>query len=130
MSLLALYLLTLIIFLGLDYLGLTYLIRPIFERDAAHLLADTLRLAPALLFYAFFIACVTYFVTAPALSKDWPISQTFLSAALLGAMAYGTYEFTNLATLKGWTWSMVLIDFIWGTALTAVSATLATTLLA
>ena len=29
-------------------------------------------------------------------------------------MAYGTYEFTNLATLKGWHWQMVVVDVSWG----------------
>ena len=37
-------------------------------------------------------------------------------------MAYGTYEFTNYATLKDWRPSMVLTDGLWGTLLTAVSA--------
>ncbi len=124
MSLLILYCVTFIIFLGLDYVGLTYLIRPIFERDASHLLADDLRLLPAFLFYAFYIGCVIYFVSAPALAAGWPLLKLATSAALLGAMAYGTYEFTNLATLKGWSWSMLIVDLAWGTVLTATSATL------
>ena len=37
-------------------------------------------------------------------------------------MAYGTYEFTNLATLKDWTWRMVATDLVWGTLLTGTSA--------
>ena len=42
---------------------------------------------------------------------------------LLGALAYGTYEFTSFAILKDWTLRLVVIDVIWGTALTGVSAT-------
>lgn len=124
MSLIILYLTTFAIFLGLDYFGLTYLIRPVFERDAGHLLAENLRLLPAFLFYAFYIACVIYFVSAPALAENWTTLKLFSSAALLGAMAYGTYEFTNLATLKGWTWPMLITDLSWGTVLTGTSATL------
>jgi uncharacterized membrane protein len=37
-------------------------------------------------------------------------------------MAYGTYELTNLATLRDWTWRMTLTDLAWGTVLTAVAA--------
>ena len=48
--------------------------------------------------------------------------QALLAGALLGAMAYGTYEFTNFATLKDWHWRMVALDLAWGTALTGVSA--------
>jgi uncharacterized membrane protein len=38
-------------------------------------------------------------------------------------LGYGTYEFTNLATLKDWTPQMVATDFSWGVVLTGVSAT-------
>jgi uncharacterized membrane protein len=40
----------------------------------------------------------------------------------LGALAYGTYEFTNIATLEGWSWKMLATDLIWGTLLTGTSA--------
>lgn len=122
MSFVALYLLTFAIFLVIDYFGLTYLIRPIFERDAGHLLRESLRFGPALAFYAFYIVGVLYFVSAPALAGDWSAARIFLTATLLGALAYGTYEFTNLATLKGWSWSMVAADLSWGALLTGGSA--------
>ena len=35
------------LFLGLDYLGLTYLIKPAFERDIGNWLLDEFRMAPA-----------------------------------------------------------------------------------
>ena len=44
--------------------------------------------------------------------------------ALLGLVAYGTYDITNLSTLKGWSVKLAVIDIAWGTALTAVSATI------
>lgn len=125
MSLVWVYLLTFALFFVIDYFGLTYLIRPAFEREIGHLLLDDLRVGPAFLFYAFFLFCVIWFVSAPALGGGKPLLWVFGNAALLGAMAYGTYEFTNLATLKDWTWSMVAIDLSWGTALTGVSATVA-----
>ena len=43
-------------------------------------------------------------------------------AAILGAMAYGTYEFTSYAIMKDWSPVMVATDVIWGTVLTAFSA--------
>ena len=126
MSALALYLLTFVIFLGIDFIGLSTLIKPIFERDIGHLLTDSPRLFPAFLFYAFFIGAVTYFVSWPGLQNSHTLTWVFVNAAILGAMAYGTYEFTNLATLKDWTWRMVTADFTWGTLLTATSATIGT----
>ena len=62
-----------------------------------------------------------WFASLPALREGAP-AAALISGALLGAMAYGTYEFTNLATLKGWHWQMVVLDVAWGTFLTGVSA--------
>ena len=126
MTALSLYVLTFVVFLGIDFFGLSYLIKPVFERDIGHLLTDSPRLFPAFLFYAFFIGAVTYFVSWPALQQGESVVWVFMNAAILGAMAYGTYEFTNLATLKDWTSRMVLVDFSWGTLLTGMSATIGT----
>ncbi|OSP55887.1 DUF2177 family protein [Pseudoruegeria sp. SK021] len=124
MSLVLLYVTTFAVFLGLDYFGLTLLIKPTFERDIGGLLSDSPRYGPALAFYAFYILGVLWFVSLPALSGDRSLLWVFGTGALLGAMAYGTYEFTNLATLTGWTWRMLATDLIWGTILTGTAATL------
>lgn len=116
-----LYLVTAITFFGIDFFGLKYLIKPVFERDAAPLLAETVRIGPAVGFYAAYVAGVLYFASLPALKSGQP-HLALINGALLGALAYGTYEFTNLATLKHWTWSMLATDLAWGTALTGVSA--------
>ena len=124
MTLVILYISTVVIFLGLDYLGLTYLIKPVFERDIGDWLLDEFRVAPALIFYAFFVAVVLWFVSWPAMMQDHSLLWVFGNALLIGAMGYGTYEFTNLATLKDWTPQMVATDFSWGVVLTGTSATL------
>ncbi len=123
MTLVWLYLLTFVLFLAIDYVGLSYLIRPVFEREIGHLLLDDLRILPAFFFYAFFIFGVIWFVGAPALSDGKSLLWVFGHAAFLGAMAYGTYEFTSLAVMKDWTWRMIVVDLIWGTVLTGVAMT-------
>ena len=50
----------------------------------------------------------------------WP--QAALNGALLGLVAYGTYDLTNQATLKTWPITITLIDMSWGVLLTAVAA--------
>lgn len=124
MTFLSLYLIGFILFLGIDYLGLSYIVKPAFEQEVGHLLLDDLRLLPAFAFYAFFVLGVTWFVSYPGIEQGKSLLWVFASAAFIGAMAYGTYEFTNLATLKGWTWKMVATDLTWGTVLTGTSATL------
>jgi len=39
-----------------------------------------------------------------------------------GLLCYGTYEFTNYATLKDWSTEQVMVDTLWGGALTALTA--------
>jgi uncharacterized membrane protein len=116
-----LYLVTAVVFFGLDFLGLRYLIRPVFARHAEALLLEGYRAGPALVFYLFYIAGLVWFVSLPAV-RAGSVSQALLNGAFLGALAYGTYEFTNYATLKAWHPEMVAVDLAWGTALTAVAA--------
>lgn len=116
-----LYLSTAILFLGIDALGLRFLIRPVFKKGIGHLLLDDIRYGPAVAFYLFYVAGLLWFVSLPAL-RDTPLLHVFLSGAFFGALAYGTYEFTNLATLRDWTWTMVATDLTWGTVLTGTAA--------
>ncbi len=114
---------TAVVFLAADVAGLKYLIRPVFENSIGGMLLDRPKLGAALVFYLFYVAGVVWFVLVPALDEGWPLNSVFLQAGLLGALAYGTYEFTNFATLRNWSWRMVAADLAWGTFLTGASAT-------
>lgn len=116
-----LYVVTLILFLAIDVVGITQIIRPVFERHVGHLLAEPFRMGPAALFYAAYIGGVLYFVSLPALAAGRP-SQALIGGALIGLMCYGTYEFTNFATLRDWSVQQVVIDTVWGGLLTGLSA--------
>ncbi len=116
-----LYMVTAGVFLGLDMLGIRYLIRPVFERHVGHLLADPLRLGPAAVFYLFYVAGLLWFVSLPALKAGAPV-QALIGGAILGFIAYGTYEMTNYATLADWSLQQVVVDGLWGTALTGFAA--------
>ncbi|WP_135506274.1 DUF2177 family protein [Roseovarius aestuariivivens] len=121
MQLLGLYGVTVVMFFALDFLGLRYLVGPLFQRHVGDLLLESFRAGPALVFYLFYVAGLVWFVSWPALRGDG-VGAAALNGAILGAIAYGTYEFSNYATLKAWTWQMVATDLAWGTVLTAVSA--------
>jgi len=62
---------------------------------------------------------VVYYAAAPAAGDP---AAAFLNGALFGLFAYGTYEATNMATLRGWRWSMVLSDTAWGGLVSGVAA--------
>ena len=119
MQLTTLYLSTAIVFLILDGIMLTLWMKPLFTRHIGALMVDPIRYAPAGLFYAAYVAGLLYLVSWPALKTGAPI---WVPAAIIGAMAYGTYEFTSYAIMRDWHWQMVASDVIWGTVLTAISA--------
>jgi len=116
-----LYGVTAVVFFGLDMIGLTKIIRPVFERHVGHLLADPLRLGPAAMFYLAYVVGVLWFVSLPALRAGVPM-QALLGGMALGLLCYGTYEMTNYATLADWSWEQVLFDGIWGACLTGFAA--------
>lgn len=116
-----LYLITVTVFLGLDIVGIRFIVRPVFDRHIGHLLADPLRLGPAALFYLAYVAGLLWFVSLPALKAEAPL-QALVAGMVLGAMCYGTYEITNYATLADWSLEQVVVDGLWGTFLTGFSA--------
>lgn len=116
-----LYLITVAAFFLTDILGIRLLIRPVFERHVGHLLADPMRLAPAAVFYLAYVAGVLWFVSIPALKAGAPL-QALVGGMVLGLLCYGTYEMTNFATLRDWSVQQVVIDGLWGIALTGFAA--------
>lgn len=119
MQLASLYISTAAIFLVLDALMLRFHMAPLFERFIGPMMLENIRVAPAALFYLAYVAGLLYLVSVPALKAGAPV---LIPAAILGFMAYGTFEFTNYAIMKGWNLRMVITDVAWGTVLTAVSA--------
>lgn len=116
-----LYLTTAVVFLGLDAVMLKKVMYPLFDRHVGEMLAEEVRMGPAAAFYLCYVAGLLVLVSWPALREGAP-GQALWRGALLGALAYGTYEFTNFATLRGWSPAMVATDLAWGTVLTGVAA--------
>ena len=121
MQIVILYAVTAVIFLAADAVALSKLLKPLFERHMGDMLREPIALAPAGIFYLAYVAGLLFLVSVPALRAGSPM-QALIGGAVLGAVAYGTYEFTNISTLKGWSWEMVATDVTWGTVLTGVSA--------
>ncbi|WP_298291504.1 DUF2177 family protein [uncultured Litoreibacter sp.] len=122
MTYLFLYLVTFILFFGIDFLGLGVVVKPIFEKHVPDLLLDSPRIGPALAFYAFYVAGLVWFVSAPALVGDKSLWWVAGNAAIIAGIGFGTYEFTSLAVTKGWSWEIVAVDLSWGIAMTTTSA--------
>ena len=52
----------------------------------------------------------------------WGLGVAALNGAILGLVAYGTYELTSWAIMRDWHPSMVAADMVWGATVTAISA--------
>lgn len=88
-------------------------------------LGDLIRQPPdylvAGIFYAGYVAGIVYFAIAPALAAGG-LPRAIINGALVGLLAYGTYDATNFATLRGYPVEVAVVDVIWGTFLTATAA--------
>ncbi|MDP3314980.1 MAG: DUF2177 family protein [Devosia sp.] len=108
--------------LVMDIIWLTTMVPLIYRPALGDMLADPPNLWVAAVFYLVYVVGVVVFAVLPALNQqNWLIALG--AGALLGLVAYGTYDFTNLATLKNWPVSLSLIDVCWGIFLTASTAT-------
>lgn len=121
MQIAGLYLVTAVFFLAADVIMLRFVMEPLFRAHLGDMMLDTPRIGAAAFFYLAYVAGLVKLVSLPALRADDPV-QALVNGAILGAVAYGTYEFTNYATLRSWSMSQVALDLAWGTILTAVSA--------
>lgn len=117
----ALYVLTLIVFLGIDAVWLKYVMYDLFHARIGDLMRENTQFAVAAVFYLFYVIGIVYFAVVPGIESGSPW-VAFFNGAFLGLLAYGTYESTNMATLRGWDWTMVAVDTSWGAVLTGVSA--------
>ncbi|NCO85088.1 MAG: DUF2177 family protein [Rhodobacterales bacterium] len=121
MILAILYISTAAIFLLLDAVMLSRVMKPLFDSHIGPLMLTDIRVVPAALFYLAYVAGLLWLVSLPALRAGLPL-QALIGGAVIGAMAYGTYEFTSYAIMRDWHPSMVALDLAWGTVLTGVSA--------
>lgn len=121
MTVAILYISTALIFLALDAVMLSQVMGPLFKSHLGEHLLTPPRLGPVALFYLGYVAGLIWLVSWPALRSGTPV-QALIGGAVVGAMAYGTYEFTNYATLRAWHPMMVAVDLTWGTVLTGLSA--------
>ena len=104
--------------LALDAVWLTQAVPRIYQPQLGELLAERPNFAVAGIFYLVYLVGVVAFAVLPALDRgSW--LQAFAMGALLGLVAYGTYDFTNLATLRNWPVGLSLLDVAWGVVLTA-----------
>ena len=112
---------TAVVFLALDAAWLTTMADRLYRPALGRLLLDRFELLPAIAFYAVYLVGVLVFAVLPGLeSRRWTTALGL--GALLGFVAYATYDLTNQATLRDWPWQVTIADLCWGTLATGVAA--------
>ncbi|MET3924681.1 DUF2177 family protein [Devosia sp. 2618] len=108
-----------VVFFPIDFIWLSTMGKTFYQRELGSLLLPNPNFVVAGLFYLAYLVGVVILVAAPA---EGDVLKALALGAVLGFVAYGTYDLTNLSTMRGFTPAVAAVDIAWGTALTAVSA--------
>ena len=111
----------LVAFLAIDLVWLGVIARDFYKAHLAAMMAPRPLLVPAALFYLSFALGLVIFAVVPGL-RDSSWRTALASGLMFGFFAYGTYDLTNLATLRDWSQTLSIVDLAWGTALSGVAA--------
>lgn len=110
-----------VVMLTLDLAWLGLIAPPLYERAIGSLLRPRPNLVAAALFYAVYLVGVNELVIHAATTAARS-TRVAARGALLGFVAYSTFDLTALAVLAGWSVLVTAVDIAWGTLLTAATA--------
>lgn len=105
----------------LDAVWLGVVAKDFYRGQIGHLMAEQVRFGVAASFYLLYVVGIVVFAVAPALAAE-SVTRALMLGALFGFFAYLTYDLTNLATLRGWSWQVTLADIAWGGFVSAAAA--------
>lgn len=114
------YLSVLASFVALDALWLGQIASTWYDTAIGHLMADTPSWPAALAFYLLYPIGLVIFGVRPGQPAKWTESAGI--GALFGFFAYATYDLTNLAVLADWPIYISMLDIVWGSLLSGISA--------
>ncbi len=112
---------TLISFLLIDAIWLGVVAKNFYRDQLGDMMLPSPKFAVAAVFYLFFAVAIVVLSVRPGLEAG-SIWYAVGHGAVLGLAAYGTYDMTNLSTLKGWPIALSIVDLLWGTVLTAAAS--------
>ena len=110
-----------LIFLIIDIIWLSFAVKSFYRPNIGHLLLDKPIMWAASMFYIVYVIGLGIVIIEPSINFNDTLKFLF-KAFMFGLVAYGTYNLTNMATVKGWSTSVVFVDMVWGGSLTAFSS--------
>jgi len=112
---------TVVVFFAIDLVWLNLVAKDFYRERIGGLLLDQFNLPVALGFYLLYIVGIIVFAVLPGIQAG-SVLEALWRGALFGLVAYGTYDLTNLSTLKDWSPVLTVVDMVWGTVLTGAVA--------
>ncbi len=107
-----------------DAIWISQMALPLYRPILGNMMIEQVRVIPAAIFYLFFPVGLVVFAVMPAV-RDVSALTALGAGALLGALCYATYDLTNYATLKNWTWQITVVDITYGAIVAGTCSTLA-----
>ena len=109
---------------AIDLIWLLGVAKNLYRDEMGSLMASEPKLLVGLSFYLLYALGASIFVILPAISKQsWLYAVQY--GALFGCFCYMTYDLTNLAVIRDFPVRLAFIDIAWGSAVTALSTTIA-----
>jgi uncharacterized membrane protein len=122
LKLIVAYIAAALVFVAVDFVWLAFIAQKLYQREIGPLLLEKPLMSAAVPFYLLYLVGAVWFGTRPGLEAgNWTVA--LLNGALFGLIAYATYDMTNMATLKGFSWTVVAADLAWGIFVTATIST-------
>ena len=112
---------TALVFFAVDLLWLGVIAKNLYAKYLGHFLAERVNWAAAIIFYALYIVGIILFAVEPGV-RSGSFARAVVWGVLFGFFTYATYDLTNLATLKEWPVTIVLIDIAWGMILCGIAS--------
>jgi len=109
-----------LIFLIIDVIWLSISVKSFYKPNIGHLLLDKPIIWAASMFYLIYVIGLAIVVIEPSINSK-SLSKAIYLGFVFGLVSYGTYNLTNMATIKGWSPIVVFVDMLWGGLLTSFS---------
>ena len=109
----------LISLLCIDGIWLGLIAKNWYQQTMGPLMKTQVNWLAVLAFYLIYSFGLVYLIQLPALKNHSTALQVAFNGFVLGFIAYGTYDLTNLAILKNWPVFISFVDMVWGGLLTA-----------
>jgi uncharacterized membrane protein len=104
----------------MDGVWLGLLAKDSYTEALGGMLRDSYPTLPWLVFYCLYSLAAVHLVVIKNLSNSK--KSVLFDGAVLGLAAYGAYNLTNYAILANWPLGITLMDWAWGTSVTALSS--------